>query len=71
MEIRPLGDITEDLEPLYFEMLLEHKLQPHEVIGLFLQWQQTHVPNATEKYTDGTSPVYYGHKDYIVKKGKK
>lgn len=63
--LRPLGDITEDLEPLWFEMLLDHKMQPHEVIGLFLLWQSAHVPDATECYeVDGSHPTwyYYGHK---------
>lgn len=69
-KLRPLGQITSDLEPLYFEMLQDHDMQPHEVIGLFLQWQQTHLPQATEVYTlDGSNPTwsYYGHKETTPK----
>lgn len=63
-KLRPLGKITEELEPLWFEMLLDHKLQRHEVIGLFLHWAQAHVLQSEEPYIDGTKPVfYYGHKD--------
>ena len=68
-KLRPLGDITSDLEPLYFEMILEHKMQDHEIIGHFLQWRQTHViltKESREQYEDGTYPVmYYGHQDGI------
>lgn len=65
-KIRPLGNITSDLEPLWFELLTEHDLQRHEVIGLFLQWAQTHMLGE-ERYTDGTRPtLYYGHQDGLV-----
>ena len=70
-KIRALGKITTELEPLYFEMLDEHKMQPHEIIGLFLSWQQAHYPSATEYYSvDGSLPVwyYYGHKDGLKKR---
>lgn len=58
-KIRPLGEITSDLEPLYFEMLLDHGLQRHEVVGLFLQWAETHMLGL-ETYMDGSHPVFYG-----------
>jgi hypothetical protein len=60
-KIRPLGKITAELEPLYFEMLLDHGLQRHEVIGLFLQWAETHMLGL-ETYGDGSHPVFYGPK---------
>lgn len=60
-KLRPLGEITADLEPLYFEMLLDHGLQRHEVIGLFLQWAETHMIGL-ETYEDGSHPVFYGPK---------
>lgn len=60
-KLRPLGKITADLEPLYFEMLIDHKMQRHEVIGLFLQWAETHMLGL-ETYTDGSNPVFYGPK---------
>lgn len=62
-KLRPLGEITTDLEPLWFELVREHRLQNHEIIGLFLQWRQTHNLESQEVYVDGTTPVlYYGHK---------
>lgn len=64
-KLRPLGDITSELESLYFEMLIDHKLQRHEVIGLFLQWCETHLLGL-ETYEDGSHPIFYG-----PKKGKK
>jgi hypothetical protein len=70
-KIRPLGKITSDLEPLWFEMLVDHDMQRHEVVGLFLQWAQTHTLGL-EHYKDGTVPVlYYGHKDGLSSKEKK
>lgn len=58
-KIRKLGDITADLEPLYFELLLDHDMQRHEVIGLFLQWAETHGLGK-ETYLDGSHPIFYG-----------
>lgn len=66
-KLRPLGAITSDLEPLYFEMILEHGMQDHEIIAHFLGWRQTHVlltRESLETYEDGTHPIlYYGHQD--------
>jgi hypothetical protein len=62
-KLRPLGEITNELEPLWFELVRNHKLQNHEIIGLFLQWRQTHNMESEEQYVDGTAPVlYYGHR---------
>ena len=58
-KLRKLSDITADLEPLYFEMLVQHDMQRHEVIGLFLQWAETHMLGL-ETYADGSHPVFYG-----------
>lgn len=68
-KIRPMGDITADLEPLYFEMLLDHKMQRHEVIGLFLQWAETHMLGL-EHYTDGSHPIFYGPESEVPKQKK-
>jgi len=63
VKLRPVGQITTDLEKLYFELCVDHELQVHEVIGLFFLWAQVHCPGAFEKYTDGSSPeLYYGPK---------
>lgn len=61
-QIRPLGEITGDLELLYEEMIDEHDLQVHEILGLFFFWCQVHRPDAFETYvSDGSSPeIFYG-----------
>lgn len=66
-KIRPLGEITDDLEPLWFEMVCDHKLQAHEVMGLFLTWAEVHYHDCIERYMDGTRPILYGHKNNIKK----
>lgn len=59
-KLRPLGDVTQDLEPLLFEMSLDHQLQHGEVIALVLSWLRIHVPNQQEVYVkDSSSPVCY------------
>jgi len=66
MEIRPLGDITEDMEKLLWEMVDGHNLQKGEILSLISMWCNIHAPHSVEVYEDGSSPVeYYGHKDYI------
>ena len=58
--IRPLGAITDDLEPLILEMTEQHEMQWHEVLGLVHAYLQVHCPTAQEFYTeDGSSPRYY------------
>lgn len=59
-QIRPLGNITTDLETLLFEMGVEHDLQWHEILGLVHSWLQTHFPHGQETYVeDGSHPVFY------------
>lgn len=62
---RPLGNITADLEPLLYEMSVDHDLQHGEVLALIHVWLQIHVPEQREVYEqDGSSPVfYYGPKE--------
>ncbi len=68
-KLRPLGNITEALEPLWYELLLDHKLQRHEVIGLFLGWAEAHVADSIEPYVDGKKPIlFYGHPDLLKRK---
>lgn len=61
-KIRPLGLITSDLEPLWFELLINHQLQIHEVVGIFVEWARIHCPCSIEIYEDNSSPLIYGPK---------
>jgi len=62
-KLRPLGEITDDLEPLLQEFS-DHKMQLHEIIGLISQYYETHDQSVFEEYADGTRPIY-GHRDWI------
>lgn len=65
-KIRPLGDITFDLEDVITEMIEDHELQHGEVMAIVLNYMKVHFPESQEEYEDGTSPVYYyGHKKYV------
>lgn len=66
-KLRRLGDITADLEPLILEMVVDHDLQYHEILGIIFQYLEVHCPGAKEVYTkDGSSPVfYYGSKERL------
>jgi hypothetical protein len=67
--VRPLGDITLDLEPLLCEMVEQHDLQAGEVLALIRQYLEIHLPDCFEEYTDGTKPeFYYGVPRYGNKK---
>ena len=62
-KIRPLGQITTDLEKLLYELHIDHDLQHGEVLYLINGWQHIHVPQQIETYTkDKTHPVLYGPK---------
>lgn len=67
-KLRPLGDVTQDLEPLLFE-LVDHDLQKGEILALVSAWIDIHSPSSIEVYTeDDSSPVfYYGHKEGLKK----
>lgn len=56
--VRPLGDVTTDLEPLLFELVDIHKLQAHEVLGIIYAWISLHYPGAIEEFEDGTNPSF-------------
>lgn len=58
-KLRRLGDITEDLEPLLFELAVDHDLQRGEILALIFNWINVHVPEAIEEYTDGSEVEYY------------
>ena len=65
MKLRPLGEITGDLEPLILEMTDQHEMQVGEILALVYGYLQVHCPHAFEEYTDGSGkPVfYYGPKE--------
>ena len=65
MKIRPLGEITGELEHLLDELYIHHDMQFHEVLGILYLTTKTHYPGAIEEYKDGSNPVlYYGKKGY-------
>lgn len=58
--IRPLGNITLELEKLLSEMIEDHDLQWGEILGLVHTWLQIHAPEAKEEYCDnGSNPIFY------------
>ena len=66
-KLRPIGDVTQDLEPLYQEMAWDHKLQHHEMLGIQYAYLRSHLEDAMERYVDGTLPVYfYGHEEDLI-----
>jgi len=58
-QLRPLGEITLELEKVLKEMTNDHDLQWGEVLGLVHTWLSIHAPNAQEEYVDGDNPMYY------------
>jgi len=58
-KIRPLGDITDDLEPLIEEMVYRHDMQWGEVLGIVHSYLMIHCPEAREEYIKGGHPKYY------------
>ena len=59
-KLRPVGKITSELEPLLFELALDHDLQHGEILALIHAWLMIHVHSQEETYTeDGTKPIYY------------
>lgn len=57
--MRPLGNITLDLEPLLLELAEDHDLQKGEILGLICSWIDVHYPGAIEEYNEGGNPIYY------------
>lgn len=58
-QLRPLGEITLELEKVLEEMTNDHDLQWGEILGLVHTWLNIHAPANQEEYVDGGSPVYY------------
>lgn len=55
-KIRPMGHITMDMEPLLFEMSIDHDLQHGEVLAEVYSWLKIHVPGQAEEYDEGGKP---------------
>lgn len=71
-KLRPLGEITADMEPLLFEMVEGHKLQYQEVVYNIISWLETHYPEAKPRYTDGNTWVFTcGHPDLFKERKSK
>jgi hypothetical protein len=63
-KVRPLGDVTTDLEPFLLEMAYDHDLQHGEILNILRGYLEIHAPDQKEQYTDGTEPIfYYGHRE--------
>lgn len=67
LKLRPLGDVTGDIEPLMQELMYAHKLQWHEILALVHGYLQSHFPEGQEIYNaDKSKPIFfYGHKDNL------
>lgn len=61
-KLRPVGQITADLEVHLLELAYGHELQWHEILSLVHGWLMVHHPSGQEVYdSDGSSPVFqYG-----------
>lgn len=62
-KIRPLGQITDDLEPLLLELAINHEMQWNEILAIIHSYLMVHCPANQEEYSDGSHPeFYYGEK---------
>lgn len=51
-KIRACGAVTCDMEPLLEELVDDHELQAHEIVGLIFNWIAVHRPDAIERQLD-------------------
>jgi len=58
-KLRPLGKITDALEPLIEELIDGHGLQHGEVLNLIRGYLEIHYPDARETYKDGRHPKFF------------
>lgn len=58
-KLRPIGEITSDLEPLILELVEGHDLQWGEILSLMHGYLQVHCPGAREEYDEGGHPEFY------------
>lgn len=64
--IRPLGEIIQDLEDLTEEMVMDHDMQLGDILALVNNYVTVHYPGAIEEYEDGSHPIYfYGCKELL------
>lgn len=69
-KLRRLGDITSDLEPLLFELAVDHDMQHGEILAQIYNWLIVHVPSQREEYVSGGSPIFYGPKEVFNERRK-
>lgn len=63
IKLRKVGDVLLDMEPLLYELTVDHELQLGELLHLINSWVQIHSPGAIEQYMDGSNPIlHYGAK---------
>lgn len=71
-QIRALGDVTCDLEPLLLEMVTDHDLQHGEILNIIRGYLEIHCMASKEQYTDGTQPIFfYGHQEAFNERRKR
>lgn len=58
-KLRPLGNITSNLEPLLLEMAIDHDLQHGEILNIIRGYLEIHVPGQKEIYLDNTEPIFF------------
>ena len=63
LTIKPIGEITDKLEPILEELCDAHQMQAHEILGIVLAWCTCHRPHSIEVYVDdGSHPRLKGIK---------
>jgi hypothetical protein len=69
-KIRPMGQITQDIELLLEELVDLHELQVGEILYQIWAWLVIHRPDAIEEYVeDGSNPIFYRPKKRRSKNG--
>lgn len=58
-KLRPMGDITADLEEIMLEMVERQGLQWGEVLAIVHGYLAVHCPEAQEQYHEGGAPEFY------------
>lgn len=57
--MKPMGELTGELEIILEQMVDEHDLQHGEVLALVHMWLMVHRPGARECYVEGGHPTFY------------
>lgn len=72
-KLRPLGEVTQDLEDVLMEMCEAHDMQLGEILSLVKNWVEVHYNGAIEEYEcDDSNPIFlYGHKDDVKRRASK